>query len=103
MPDRANALDLDPFDWFGSDQTTVEGTEAPPQPKPPVPIDQPHAIEDLAYGDLLYEFYQEHYLSAITKMFFVIVTHIFEVSEIKRVLSFRLRDCNDFMRVNPNS
>jgi len=67
-PDRAQALDLDVFGWFGTDQAEVESPDSPPQPKPPVAIDQPHAIEDLAYGDLLYEFYQEHYFSAITKI-----------------------------------
>ncbi|HAG94924.1 MAG: hypothetical protein CMK83_01575 [Pseudomonadales bacterium] len=65
-PSPALALDLDPFDWFGSEETTDPAV--PEQPREPLPIDQPHAIEDLAYGDLLFEFYQEHYFSAITKI-----------------------------------
>jgi tetratricopeptide (TPR) repeat protein len=66
-PNRAYAIDWDVFDWFGSTVSEAPATE-PAQPRQPVPIDQPHAIDDLAYGDLLFEFYQEHYFSAITKI-----------------------------------
>lgn len=65
-PTPAFALELNPLKWFGSEE--VVETEAPEQPREPVPIDQPHAIEDLAYGDLLFEYYQQHYFSAITKI-----------------------------------
>lgn len=44
--------------------------EAPAEPEPyvPTPIDQPHVISDLAYGDLLFDYYQERYFAAITKI-----------------------------------
>lgn len=32
------------------------------------PIDQPHPVEDLAYGDLLFDYYQDRYFAAITKI-----------------------------------
>lgn len=35
---------------------------------PPIPIDQPHPVSDLAYGDLLFDYYQAHYFAAITKI-----------------------------------
>ena len=66
-PTPAFALELNPLKWFASSEEAVE-TDVPEQPKEPVPIDQPHAIEDLAYGDLLFEYYQQHYFSAITKI-----------------------------------
>ena len=66
-PASVYALDLNPLNWFGSDDETPAAVE-PEKPREPVPIDQPHAIEDLAYGDLLFEFYQQHYFSAITKI-----------------------------------
>ena len=34
----------------------------------PTPIDLPHPVGDLAYGDLLFEYYQAHYFAAITKI-----------------------------------
>ena len=66
IPSPALALDLDPFDWFSSAEEAP--VDAVKRPREPIPIDQPHAINDLAYGDLLFEFYQEHYFSAITKI-----------------------------------
>lgn len=54
-----------PMDWFGSDQSGQARTVSASAPKP---IDMPHSIEDLAYGDLLFDFYQQHYFSAITKI-----------------------------------
>lgn len=70
-PYQAQALDLPEWmdlSWMGFGSNSAEESEQPPQPRAPVAIDQPHAIEDLAYGDLLFEFYQEHYFSAITKI-----------------------------------
>ncbi|MBA57273.1 MAG: hypothetical protein CMK89_22730 [Pseudomonadales bacterium] len=66
IPSSALALELNPLKWFGSEEAIAADT--PEQPKAPVPIDQPHAIEDLAYGDLLFDFYQQQYFSAITKI-----------------------------------
>ena len=72
---HAFQFSLDPFDWFEEDTNTLapefqEQTELAQEkaPKEPVPIDMPHAIEDLAYGDLLFDYYQQHYFSAITKI-----------------------------------
>ena len=67
-PASVYALDLNPLNWFGGDAPQAEAAAVEEQPREPIPIDQPHAIEDLAYGDLLFEFYQEHYFSAITKI-----------------------------------
>ncbi len=66
---------IDPSDWFESEEE-VSAVEAEmeklkqqeQEPKQPVAIDMPHGIEDLAYGDLLFDFYQQHYFSAITKI-----------------------------------
>lgn len=33
-----------------------------------IPVDQPHPVADLAYGDLLFDYYQGHYFAAITKI-----------------------------------
>lgn len=43
-------------------QTTPE-TVAAPQP-----IDQPQPVRDLPYGDALFEYYQQHYFAAITRI-----------------------------------
>ncbi|WP_290579458.1 tetratricopeptide repeat protein [Ketobacter sp.] len=66
-PLPALALDWNPLHWFGNHETSTQA-ETAEQPKTPIPIDQPHSIEDLAYGDLLFEYYQQHYFSAITKI-----------------------------------
>ena len=42
--------------------------EEPTVATAPTPIDQPHKIGDLAYGDILFDYYQEQYFSAITKI-----------------------------------
>ncbi|RLP55555.1 MAG: hypothetical protein D6160_03880 [Ketobacter sp.] len=56
------------FEWFGLFGSDSENQPTAEQPKKPVLIDQPHAVEDLAYGDLLFDFYQQKYFSAITKI-----------------------------------
>ena len=61
----ARALDL--FGWWGSGDADAPAASAPP-PRQPQPIDQPHAVADLAYGDVLFEYYQQHYFSAITQV-----------------------------------
>ena len=38
------------------------------QSSAPGPIDEPHEIVDPAYGEALYEFYQQHYFAAITRL-----------------------------------
>ncbi|MEZ5505795.1 MAG: tetratricopeptide repeat protein [Gammaproteobacteria bacterium] len=49
---------------FGDDAPS-ESAEAA---LPVGPIDQPHPVEDLAYGDLLFDYYQDRYFAAITKI-----------------------------------
>lgn len=38
-----------------------------PEHDGPVSLDTPHRVKDLAYGDFLYDYFQQHYFSAITK------------------------------------
>ncbi|HEX4937517.1 MAG TPA: hypothetical protein VFX11_02515, partial [Candidatus Kapabacteria bacterium] len=52
---------------FGEDDA-AEKPAAETAPAQPIPIDQPHPVGDLAYGDLLFEYYQQRYFAAITKI-----------------------------------
>jgi len=63
----AQAIEWNPLHWFDGSNGQQQA-EAPPPAQGPVPIDQPHRIYDLAYGDLLFDYYQEHYFAAITKI-----------------------------------
>lgn len=55
---------------FGDDgeASSQEQAAADTAPAQPVPIDQPHVVGDLPYGDVLFEYYQQRYFAAITKI-----------------------------------
>lgn len=60
---------LDSFTGFfsGEDGSALPADAQSDAPSK-IPIDQPHPIGDLAYGDLLFDYYQGHYFAAITKI-----------------------------------
>ena len=53
---------------FGDDEAAAEKPPGEAVPAQPIPVDQPHPVGDLAYGDLLFEYYQQRYFAAITKI-----------------------------------
>jgi Tfp pilus assembly protein PilF len=56
------------FSGGESDSEAAKAAQEQAANQPPIPIDQPHPVSDLAYGDLLFDYYQAHYFAAITKI-----------------------------------
>ncbi len=64
----SSGMAFDFWGLFGDDDAKKSQAEITEAMAKPLPVDQPHPVVDPAYGDALFDFHQQRYFSAITKL-----------------------------------